>query len=297
MRSNNKNQKSSFIKSNYRITNILTSIFSYVICLAVILILKKEGDIQNVALPIIISFVVIVILSIISDFIVKFLIKKSEENRLKKIKEKLSEENPNMNMYPINPKLLEYGLSDQEYERLKSFRVSNVLSFIILGLILILIFVDFNNEYIFLNIILPMLMIVGGVGLLATLCDLLGEKLIKFKYRVIDEIEPPKLNKKKNYFFKNKRIFFVPIYIILAIITITVFVDFNNPKVISHIVVPCEIITIVAFILILITDAVITKIECVHRMIDKEASDEIDFDLYNIDDMYKEEERKDEDEI
>lgn len=296
MRSNNKNQKSSFIKSNYRITNILTSIFSYVICLAVILILKKEGDIQYVALPIIISFVVIVILSIISDFIVKFLIKKSEENRLKKIKEKLSEENPNMNMYPINPKLLEYGLSDQEYERLKSFRVSNVLSFIILGLILILIFVDFNNEYIFLNIILPMLMIVGGVGLLATLCDLLGEKLIKFKYRVIDEIQPPKLNKNKNYFFKNKRIFFVPIYIILAIITITVFVDFNNPKVISHIVVPCEIITIVAFILILVTDAIITKIECVRKMIDKEASDEIDYDLYNIDDMYKEE-RKDEDEI
>lgn len=291
-----KNKTPSFFKSNYRITNILVSTFSALICLSVILILKKEGEIENVIWPIIISFFCVFLFSISFEFSTRLIIKISEEKRLRKIEEKLCEENPNMNMYPINPKLYEVDLTQEEYDRLKSFRVSNILSCIILGLILCVIFIDFKSKHIFLNIILPLFIIIGGVGLIGCLFDFIFEKIIKFRMRVISKIPEIKYEPKKNFFTKNKRIFYVPIYVILAFMCITIFVDFNSAHVITKIVIPCEAITIATFIIIIITDVIIDKIVKFKKSIEEESEDILSYSFDELDDML-DEERKDENEI
>lgn len=293
MRLHENNKNSSFIRNNYRITNLLVSSFTFILVLAVILLLKHDNIINNVWLPIIITLVVIIFLSFLGDVLAKVLIKHSSLKRQREIEEKLNEENPNMNMYPINPKLYEEDLTQDEYDRLKSFRISNVLSSIILGLILVVIFIDFKSNKVVLDIILPLLIIIGLVGILACIFDFIVEKIIKFRMRVIEKIPKVEYKKPKNIFNKNKRIFYVPIYIILAFMCISIFIDFESEHVITHIVIPCEAITISTFIIILITDLIIDRVVKFKKTIEDDSKEIYSYSFDELDDML-EEERKDE---
>lgn len=294
MNMSNENKKRSFFKKNYRGTNLLVSIFAFFICIFVVFYNKSNNIFWSVIFPLIICFIVILVLSILTDIFIRILIKKSKNKAIKKINDELALENPNMNMYPVNPKLYEIGLTIEQYDRLKKFRVSNLLVCVIIALILIICLVDFDG-YIFTQIFLPIIMIIGSVGVLGTFFDFIAEKIIKKSYKKHPNKIKNKKKAKQNIFTKNRRIYYVPIYIILGIMITLIIVDFNRKdKIISRVVLPCEIITILDFIFMLITDYIIDRFNKLKKLLNQDddifsySMDELD--IYSLEDGGKEDE-------
>lgn len=250
----------SFWKQNYRITNLIISIFLYLIVLAVVLSRKDKKIFIGYILPLLISLLIIVIISLITDRILNVMLKRFKEKKLLKLK-KIEEEQKkplSQNMVPIHPKLIEMKLTQNQYDKIINIRISNILLSVILTLILIYFKIDLEGN-LYLDIILPILLITGIIGLACTILDIIIEKVIRSFYSNKKDKKKPRL-KKENFFTKNKRIFYVPICILLAIIIANGLIDFKREDhIISRVIIPLEIINILTMIIIILIDCIISK--------------------------------------
>ncbi|MGM9971344.1 MAG: hypothetical protein ACI35W_02910 [Anaeroplasmataceae bacterium] len=282
------------LKKNYRITNLIVSCFSYIIAVAVIILNRKS--IKFYGLYIVLFVFIILLISFLFDFIIGKVIKRNLKKKeiAKSLKKDAIPES--YNMYPINLRLKQMGLNEEQYDSLINFRITNILIWVIIGLVVLLLTTEFSSYYILMDIILPSIIKVGIIGIIAVIFDLTFEFFLKKFYRKRKNIKKEKKAKKINVFTKNKRIYYVPIVIIIAIIEVIIFVDFGRTdKLFTKIVIPLELINIINFIGIIVIDSIISYYSKIKSII---TSNEDIFDKdYQLEDIKELEREEDSNEI
>lgn len=286
MKKNLNNNKSTFFSKNYRLLNLIFASFLYSIAICAIII----SDIKDKLLFCLISIVPCAVVFIIIDVFTSIGVR----NKAKKLKAQPLEPE-SYNMYPINRKLQDLGLTEEQYEKLLSFRITNILTWIIVGLLLVLFTTDFSSELVLKDVILPSIIKISCAALLSIVSDLVFEYFLKKFYKSKPKKRISKKNKKPNIFIKNKRIYYVPIVIMIAIMEVFIFVDFSRvDKLYTRIIIPLEAITIINFIGMLIIDAIISYIKRIRDIV----NDSGDLFLQDYDDnKFEEIERDESDEV
>ena len=137
------------------------------------------------------------------------------------------------------------------------------------------------------DIVLPITMIVCGVGILFVCVDLIEESLIK--HINIKEQKKHKRTSKETIYTKNLRIYYIPICIFIGIILVMGVVDFS--KSISDILKPTLLIAIIDIIFMIVLDFIITKTIKFLKLLDEE-SNKSDDDMFNAIDNESMEEKK-----
>lgn len=286
------NKKNTSVPRNYmievRFINFVLSILLFIL-LTSFIILTNMNNIKHILLKDGIVLCVIIIISFLIDLFLKYIIR----NKYKKYEIELSKcDNLSYNMYPVNVKLKELGLTEKQYNKLINFRVTNILICTIFGLLFILFTTNFKSKYIFKDIILTIIIKISLIVIFVIMFDFIFEFLLKKSYKHKHKKIKVK-NKNYNIFTKNKRIYYIPIIILIGIIEIMLFIDFNSvDNIITKVVIPLEIINIINFLAIIIIDKVISKYYDLKKIINT------DEDIFNKDYKIDEfEKRKNDDEV
>lgn len=248
------------LNKNYRILNLILSIFTYTIVIAVVFLNMSKNIFWGIIVPLILSLLIIILVSLISDFLIEKSIERKKIKKLKAKEEEMRKANykESYNMYPINPRFFETGLTDYQYEKLKYFRICNILVFMIIELIIVILFINFKSNYIFHDIILPILMISGTMGIIGTIIDFIIEAIIKRTYiKRKKNVKTVKV-RKKNFLTKNFRIYYVPIVLVCWVIEHIVVYEYK--KFVKSMLIPGIIIAIVNIAGIIILDLIFSKL-------------------------------------
>lgn len=255
-------KKTPYILKNYRLANIGLTIFSFALILSAVLLNDDASLVKGKIIPIIITAVVLVTISVSFEFIMRHNYKYSWVRSLDKQRKRRSLDEPeSYNLYPIDPRLIEQGLTKEQYEIVKIVRFFLFNIFVGSSIISSMIIIDFDGD-IATSVVLPIIMITGVIGIIFVIIDFIVEWFIKRFYKEknaedsIDDFEDD--NKKGLSLLKKLRILYIPICIIIGIIIVVALIDFK--KSISYLIILIAIVLAAEVLAIVIIELIIRKI-------------------------------------
>lgn len=270
--------------SGYHLFNLIGSICIFGLGVAIILLIDSKYIFLGKICPIIILAIILIILGALWS---KLISRKYRYSWVRSLKKKYHDENESYNLYKVDPKLAEKGLNDYEYHSLVKFRILNFFLFLLSALMLIFGLVDLKG-FLLHDVILPIIMIISGLGIFFVTIDFIAESIVKLHFRRHkDKYDKKEYHPKDTIFNKNLRIYYIPISIFVGIILVMIVVDFS--KSIIEIARPIIIITFVWIFVCVGIDFIISKIinsfkvlnEEANTIIDNDISDEIENELQN----------------
>lgn len=273
----------------YHKFNLISCILIFGLVLSVVLLLNKFS-LKTKLIIISISFFIILILGVSVDL---YITHKYKYSWVRSLNKKYNDENESYNLYKRDVKLDNSGLTRFQYSALLRYRGLNFFLYIISIGVLIIALVDFGGMLVH-DIILPILMIICGVGIFFVFVDIIEENIIKKYYNKHpkDNIDDEDL-KKASIFTKNLRIYYIPICIFIGIIIVMIVVDFS--KSLEKIVQPILLITIIDILFMIIFDIVISKIHnIINTLVDVSKEEESYDSIMNKENEVKE---RDKDEV
>lgn len=221
-------ENKSYFMKNYRIANMLLSLLTETLIVTAIILNDSPHLFMGIILPILIASFVILLLSLCFDYFIGRYYKYSWVRSLNKQRKHKSIEQESYNLYPIDPRLAEKGLTKEQNEFMIRFRIFNFLFYCGTTLAALLLNVDFNG-LLWTSIILPSIMIAGGIGVIFVLIDIIEEFFVKKFYIKRKNQINFKKSLENSKLYKNSRIFYIPICLIIGIIILIVMVDFDKP--------------------------------------------------------------------
>ena len=266
----------------FHILNIVGGFFLFGLAIAIILLIDSSNLFWGKIAPIVISGILI---ALYTKGMEVYISRRYRYSWVRSINKKYKDENESYNLYKIDPKI-EKEMDPLKYQRMVEFRIVNTILYFISVLVLIFSLIDFDLS-LWHDIVLPIIMIVCGVGILFVCVDLIEESLIK--HINIKEQKKPKTTSKETIYTKNLRIYYIPICIFIGIILVMGVVDFS--KSISDILKPTLLIAIIDIIFMIVLDFIITKTIKFLKLLDEE-SNKSDDDMFNAIDNESMEEKK-----
>lgn len=258
-----------FMKSNHRIANTLISIIVFGFAVACVFLYDSNNILLGYVLPIAIAAILVISASLFVDYLFYRYYKYSWVRSLDKLRRKKKDEEPeSYNLYPVDPKLLEKGLSSEQNEILIRYRIVNFFLYCITDFVSVYYLFKFDSSIE--RFILEAIMVSGAIGVLFVTFDLIAEAMIKIHYKKTNNQPKVKRMMSETRIYKNNGIYYIPICLFIGIIVLVGILDFD--KKLSYNLTVIGVVCAITLLVIVIIWIIVSRIIKTIKIIDKSVS-------------------------